>query len=80
MPTALADLLIDTGRAAASALRGFEIIQQALRSVQLDVLDACFIFDESGRILCYELSPDNMRVKRVGWAASPRSDYYSLVA
>jgi len=74
MPLALADRLIDTQRAAEAALRGFAVIQQALRSVQLDVLDACFIFDESGQVLCYELSPDNMRVKRVGWAQSPRSD------
>ena len=74
MPTALADRLIDTRQAAETALRGFAIIQQALRSVQLDVLDACFIFDESGRVLCYELSPDNMRVKRAGWAQNPRSD------
>lgn len=74
MPIALAERLIDTRGAAESALRGFAVIQQALRSVALDVLDACFIFDESGRILCYELSPDNMRVKRAGWAENPRSD------
>lgn len=74
MPTALADRLIDTRQATETALRGFAVIQQALRSVQLDVLDACFIFDESGQVLCYELSPDNMRVKRVGWAQNPRAD------
>ncbi|MEO7733455.1 MAG: phosphoribosylaminoimidazolesuccinocarboxamide synthase [Kofleriaceae bacterium] len=74
MPIALAERLIDTRRAAETALRGFAILQQALRSVQLDVLDACFLFDERGQVLCYELSPDNMRVKRMGWARNPRSD------
>lgn len=73
MPLALADRLIDTQRAADAALRGFAIVQESLRSVGLDVLDACFIFDETGRVLCYELSPDNMRVKRAGWADAPRS-------
>ena len=46
----------------------YEAMQEGL------VLDACFILDETGGVLCYELSPDNMRVKRAGWGADPRPD------
>lgn len=74
LPDALADRLIDTRQAAAFALRAFALVDDALRSLDLTVLDACFILDETGGVLCYELSPDNMRVKRAGWGADPRPD------
>ena len=71
MPEALADRLIDTRAAADHALRIFALVRDRLVPLGLDVLDACFLFDESGRVLCYELSPDNMRVKDVGWFDDP---------
>lgn len=74
LPLGLADRLIDTRAAERTALQIFALIEEALRAVQLTVLDACFVLDESGRVLCYELSPDNMRIKRTGWASAPRRD------
>jgi phosphoribosylaminoimidazole-succinocarboxamide synthase len=74
LPLGLADRFIETRAAERTALEIFALIQESLRAVQLAVLDACFVFDETGRVLCYELSPDNMRIKRAGWAAAPRRD------
>jgi phosphoribosylaminoimidazole-succinocarboxamide synthase len=70
LPLALADRLIDTQQAADSALRAFTVIRTLLHRIQLDLLDACFLFDDTGRVLSYELSPDNMRIKRAGWSTS----------
>jgi phosphoribosylaminoimidazole-succinocarboxamide synthase len=72
MPLALADRLIDTRRATASALAVFDVVRTVGARVELEVLDACFLFDETGRTLAYEISPDNMRVKGAGWRAHPR--------
>lgn len=72
MPEALADRLIDTREAAKSALQIFDVVRGRLAQIGFEVLDACFLFDETGRVLCYEISPDNMRVKNAGWAADPR--------
>lgn len=72
MPEALADRLIDTRRATRTALSVFEVVRSRLARVGCEVLDACFIFDETGEVLCYEVSPDNMRVKSTGWASDPR--------
>lgn len=74
LPLALADRFLDTQAAERTALEIFALIQESLRAVQLTVLDACFVFDETGRVLCYELSPDNMRIKRAGWSGAPRPD------
>lgn len=72
LPLGLAERFLDTAAAERTALQSFALIDEALRAVQLTVLDACFVFDETGRVLCYELSPDNMRIKRLGWAEAPR--------
>lgn len=72
MPLGLADRFIDTEQATASALRVFDVIGRLFAKIDLEVLDACFLFDESGRVLTYEISPDNMRVKRVGWTDAPQ--------
>lgn len=71
LPLALADRFLDTAAAERTALAIFAVVEQALRAVHLTPLDACFIFDETGRVLCYELSPDNMRIKRAGWTGAP---------
>ena len=73
MPEALADRLIDTKEAARNALRIFEVVRARLSQIGFDVWDVCFLFDESGRVLCYEISPDNMRVKNAHWSADPRA-------
>ncbi|MEJ7729021.1 MAG: phosphoribosylaminoimidazolesuccinocarboxamide synthase [Polyangiaceae bacterium] len=77
MPLALADRLIDTQQAARSALGVFEVVHSMLARLQLDVWDACFLFDETGRTLSYELSPDNMRIKLNGWTEGnePRQEF-----
>ncbi len=72
LPEALADRLIDTREAARSALRIFEVVQARSSRVGFDVWDSCFLFDETGRVLCYEISPDNMRVKNTVWSVDPR--------
>ncbi|MDF3070712.1 MAG: hypothetical protein K0R38_6313 [Polyangiaceae bacterium] len=72
MPEALADRLIDTAQAARNALRIFEVVRSCLARIGLDVWDACFLFDETGRVLCNEISPDNIRVKNADWATDPR--------
>jgi phosphoribosylaminoimidazole-succinocarboxamide synthase len=72
MPAMLADRFIDTPQATESALAAFAVVERALRRVDLAVLDACFLFDVTGRVLCYEVSPDNMRVKRADWERGGR--------
>jgi phosphoribosylaminoimidazole-succinocarboxamide synthase len=77
MPPALADRLIDTRQARQSALAVFEVVRAACTRLELEVLDACFMFDELGRVFTYELSPDNMRVKSKSWTADPtKTDEY----
>nr|MBX2796859.1 hypothetical protein [Myxococcales bacterium] len=63
LPLALADRLIDTGAARHNALATFALVRDTLAQADLHVLDACFLFDETGQTLCYEVSPDNMRIK-----------------
>lgn len=72
MPEALADRLIDTRQATRTALGVFDVVRSRLARVGCELWDACFLFDEAGQVLCYEVSPDNMRVKSVGWLADPR--------
>lgn len=71
LPEALADRLIDTAEASKNALRIFDVVRRRFERAGFEVWDACFLFDESGRVFCYELSPDNMRVKSAGWADDP---------
>lgn len=73
LPEALADRLIDTQEAARNALRIFELVRARLSQIGFEVWDACFLFDEAGRVLCYEISPDNMRVKNTHWSTDPQA-------
>jgi phosphoribosylaminoimidazole-succinocarboxamide synthase len=66
LPGLLADRLIDTKVAAHSALRITAAIDQFLNTVGLQVLDICLLFDDTGTVLCGEISPDNMRIKPLG--------------
>jgi len=76
LPLALADRLIDTTAAADSALKVTETVNQLLNAVGLQVLDICLFFDRSGRILCGEISPDNMRIKSLASGADFDKDLW----
>lgn len=67
MPNFLANRYIDIEEAEYNALNIFEIIQNTLNEIDLKVLDCCLLFDETGRVLCSEISPDNMRIKSIDW-------------
>jgi phosphoribosylaminoimidazole-succinocarboxamide synthase len=63
MPLGLADRLIDTAAAGERALRITAAVDVLLNAVGLQVLDICLFFDDAGKVLCGEISPDNMRIK-----------------
>jgi phosphoribosylaminoimidazole-succinocarboxamide synthase len=63
LPGPLADRLIDTKVASDLALRIAAAIEKLLGAAGLQLLDICLFLDETGTILCGEISPDNMRVK-----------------
>ena len=63
LPLPLADRLIDTDSAAKSALRITGAVDKLLNAVGLQVLDIFLFFDDTGNVLCGEISPDNMRIK-----------------
>ena len=63
LPLGLAERLIDSTAATAYALKTFTVISDFFDQLQLTVLDMCLILNEQGNVLCYELSPDNMRIK-----------------
>ncbi len=63
LPGPLADRLIDTAVATDSALRITAAIDKLLNAAGLQVLDICLFFDDTGTVLCGEISPDNMRIK-----------------
>ncbi|MCP3925008.1 MAG: hypothetical protein GY714_20720 [Desulfobacterales bacterium] len=76
LPLALAERFIDTKKSEENALKIFEIIQNTLRQIGLQVLDGCFFFDETGKTFCYEISPDNMRIKSLKWDNTTELDDY----
>jgi phosphoribosylaminoimidazole-succinocarboxamide synthase len=63
LPVQLADRLIDTRAAEASALRITAAIDALFKAAGLQVIDICLMFDDTGTVLCGEISPDNMRIK-----------------
>jgi phosphoribosylaminoimidazole-succinocarboxamide synthase len=63
LPLPIADRLIDTEAATKSALRIIAGIDKLLNAVELQVIDICLFFDDTGNVLCGEISPDNMRKK-----------------
>jgi phosphoribosylaminoimidazole-succinocarboxamide synthase len=66
LPEPLADRMIDTKAAGNLALAVTAAINQRLNTIGLQVLDICLLFDETGTVLCGEISPDNMRIKSFG--------------
>ena len=71
LPIALARRFINTDVAENTALKIYFLVQKTLNKVNLQVLDFCLFLDETGGILCGELSPDNMRIKDL----SCKTDY-----
>jgi phosphoribosylaminoimidazole-succinocarboxamide synthase len=65
LPLALADRFLDVAEAQITALRVFDLVQESCQKVGFRVLDLCLLLDEAGRVVCGELSPDNMRIKRL---------------
>jgi phosphoribosylaminoimidazole-succinocarboxamide synthase len=63
LPLPIADRLIDTEAATKLALRIIAGIDKLLNAVGLQVIDICLFFDDTGNVLCGEISPDNMRIK-----------------
>ena len=63
LPRALAERLMDTAPAERTALRVFDVVEQECRRAGFTVLDFCLFLNESGDVLCGEISPDNMRIK-----------------
>jgi phosphoribosylaminoimidazole-succinocarboxamide synthase len=66
LPRPLAERLIDTKAATVSALAITAAVDALLAAAGLELLDICYFLDQSGAILCGEISPDNMRIKSHG--------------
>jgi phosphoribosylaminoimidazole-succinocarboxamide synthase len=65
LPLPLADRLIDTEAATASALKIAAAVDSVLNPVGLQMLDMCLFLNDTGNIFCGEISPDNMRIKHI---------------
>lgn len=63
LPMYLAERLIDTTAAEHTALRVFSVVRSTCQRAGFDVLDFCLFMNESGDVVCGEISPDNMRIK-----------------
>ncbi len=63
LPPALAERFINTKVAEQTAMQVFKIVEQTLQDVDMRVLDMCLFLNVTGKIVCGELSPDNMRIK-----------------
>ena len=76
LPLPLADRLINTEAASDLALRTAAAIEALLNAVGLQLLDICLFLDQSGTVLCGEISPDNMRVKSMANGADFDKDLW----
>jgi phosphoribosylaminoimidazole-succinocarboxamide synthase len=63
LPAPLAERLIDTKAAGDAALWITAEVDRLLNAAGFQVIDICLLFDDSGTVLCGEISPDNMRIK-----------------
>lgn len=61
MPDELANQFVNTENARATAFQAFALIESALREVGIQPFGACFFMNESGNIICSEVSPDCFR-------------------
>jgi phosphoribosylaminoimidazole-succinocarboxamide synthase len=64
LPLALAERFLDAALAERTALQVFDLVQELSQAAGFRVLDLCLFLDETGRVVCSELSPDNMRIKK----------------
>lgn len=66
MPEGLADYFIDTTQAKKTALQAFHALNKLLQIHDFHLLDICFFMNETGDVICAEISTDNMRLKYIG--------------
>lgn len=76
LPLPLADRLIDTAAATEAALKMTAAIEECLNGAGLEVVDICYFLDQSGAVLCGEISPDNMRIKSLSSGADFDKDLW----
>ena len=76
LPMALANRFLDVVQAERTALLVFDLVQEACRAAGFVVLDLCLFLDEKGQIVCGEISPDNMRIKKLASAEDCDKDIW----
>jgi hypothetical protein len=66
LPEALASEFIDGTAAAASLLRAHEVLGSYLAERDFELVDGCFFMSRDDRVICGEVSPDNLTIAYVG--------------
>jgi phosphoribosylaminoimidazole-succinocarboxamide synthase len=66
LPLWLADQFIDVNCAQKTALYAFDVLSSYFQARGLHLLDICFMMTSDGKALYGEVSPDCMRLKRLG--------------
>lgn len=66
MPCGLADYFIDAKQAEDTALKAFQHLYDLFQTVECHLIDICFFMETSGKVICGEVSSDNMRFHYTG--------------
>lgn len=61
LPDGLADQFVDVQAARQTVMTAYEALKQHLHPRNLELLDGCFFLSQDGRVICAEVSCDNMR-------------------
>lgn len=61
LPDGLADRFVDVQSARQTVMAAYEALRQHLQPRDLELLDGCFFLSQDGRVICAEVSCDNMR-------------------
>ncbi len=61
LPDGLADRFIDVQAARQTVMTAYEALKQYLHFRDLEVMDGCFFLSQDGKVICGEVSCDNMR-------------------
>jgi acetamidase/formamidase len=72
LPEALADQFIDVVAARDTVLRAHKALNAFLRQRELEVVDGCFFLSDDGRVVCGEVSVDNLTLQYLGVHAALR--------
>jgi phosphoribosylaminoimidazole-succinocarboxamide synthase len=70
IPEGLAENFIDVRNAKQTALSAYEMLRKDANSHYLELVDGCFFMSQDGRVICGEVSCDNMNFKYRGHNAS----------